>query len=298
MASASPAESLRRTGFLWLVAATLGWGLNWPALKLLLRDWPPLFARGTAGLVGALLVAAYAAAIGERLAVPRGAWPRLAAASFTNVFAWMGLSTAALLWLGVAETALLVYTMPVWAMLLAWPIAGARPTARGVLALVVSLSGVALIMSGGGVALGAAKLPGIALGLSAAILFAIGTVGGRKPLPLPPFAATAWQVGLGCIPMILIGLALERDRIGPMSATGWTAWTYMAIIPMGLSYVGWFAAVRGLSPQTAATGSLLVPVIGVLAAAGLIGEPLGWREILAMALTLSGVALALRSRGG
>jgi drug/metabolite transporter (DMT)-like permease len=40
--------------------------------------------------------------------------------------------------------------------------------------------------------------------------------------------------------------------------------------------------------------TLLTPVIGVVSAAALLGEPFGLRQVLALALTLSGVALALR----
>jgi drug/metabolite transporter (DMT)-like permease len=39
-----------------------------------------------------------------------------------------------------------------------------------------------------------------------------------------------------------------------------------------------------------------VPIMGIVAAALALGEPLGAREAWAMALTLSGVALAMRQR--
>jgi drug/metabolite transporter (DMT)-like permease len=41
-------------------------------------------------------------------------------------------------------------------------------------------------------------------------------------------------------------------------------------------------------------GTLVVPVMGVIGAAVVLGEPLGLREVIAMALTLGGVTLALR----
>jgi drug/metabolite transporter (DMT)-like permease len=63
---------------------------------------------------------------------------------------------------------------------------------------------------------------------------------------------------------------------------------------MGICYLGWFAAVKRLPAATASTGMLLVPLIGVLSAAPILGEPLGLREALALALTLSGVALAVQ----
>jgi drug/metabolite transporter (DMT)-like permease len=46
----------RRTGLIYLLITAIGWGLNWPAMKILLREWPPLFSRGVAGLVAALVL--------------------------------------------------------------------------------------------------------------------------------------------------------------------------------------------------------------------------------------------------
>src|SRR5215207_11762385 len=130
----------RRIGLLCLAVTAVGWGLNWPIIKLVLRNWPPLFARGTAGLAAALGLAAVAATRGERLTVPPGALGRLSVAAALNVFAWMGFSTLAMVWLSVAEGALLVYTMPIWATLLAWPLRGARPTLRSIAALALGMA--------------------------------------------------------------------------------------------------------------------------------------------------------------
>jgi drug/metabolite transporter (DMT)-like permease len=49
-----------------------------------------------------------------------------------------------------------------------------------------------------------------------------------------------------------------------------------------------------LPAGTAAIGTLMVPVIGVASAGVLLGEPLGWRQGLALGMTLTGVVLALR----
>ena len=118
-------------GFLCLGVTAFGWALNWPLMKLLLQQWPPLFARGLAGVAAALILFSIAKAKGQPLAVPREAVPRLLFASFTNVFAWMGFGTVAMKFVPVGEGALIVYTMPIWATLLAWPLAGIRPKAGG-----------------------------------------------------------------------------------------------------------------------------------------------------------------------
>jgi drug/metabolite transporter (DMT)-like permease len=114
--------SSRWTGFLFLAVTSLGWGVNYGAIKILLREWPPLFSRGIPGVAAAILLAGVAAAFGESLRVPRRYIVPLLFAAFTNVFAWMGFSTMTLKYLAVSEATLLVYTMPIWATLFAWPI--------------------------------------------------------------------------------------------------------------------------------------------------------------------------------
>lgn len=284
----------RSIGFLCLVVTASGWALNWPLMKLLLQQWPPLFARGLAGTLAAAILAALALGRGESLKVPPAAVPRLIFASFTNVFAWMGFGTMAMKYVTVGEGALIAYTMPIWAMLFAWPFLGARPTLRDVAALALGVAGVALLLGVDGSAFTAAKLVGVALALSCAILFALGNVINGRALPMPPLAVVAWQVGLGCFVMLVLGVAFEQPDYAAIRPAGIACFIYMTLVPMGLCYLTWFETLRRLPPTSASTGMLLVPVIGVVSAALILGEPLGLREVAAMMLTLGGVTLALR----
>jgi drug/metabolite transporter (DMT)-like permease len=284
----------RSIGFLCLGVTAFGWALNWPLMKLLLQEWPPLFARGLAGICAATILAMLALSRNEALRVPREAIPRLLFATLTNVFAWMGLGTVAMKYVTVGEGALLAYTMPIWAMLFAWPVLHARPTIRDILGLVLGVAGVALLLSGNGFAFGAGKLIGITLALSCAVLFALGNVLNRKPLPMPPLVVVAWQVGLGCAAMLLLGVLFERPDYAAITPRGLGCFIYMTLVPMGVCYVTWFETLRRLPPTSASTGMLIVPVVGVVSAAIILGEPLGLREVAAMALTLGGVTLALQ----
>jgi drug/metabolite transporter (DMT)-like permease len=284
----------RIAGFLLLAVTVLGWGLNWPAVKLLLLEWPPLFSRGVAGVAAAVLLAAIAASRGESLRVSPPHFPRLAFAAFTNVFAWMGFGTVAMKYLPISEAALLAYTMPIWTMLFAWPILGERPTSRSVIALVLAFAGLAVLFSGQHFSFDQAKIMGVALALGAAVLFAFGSVTAGTPIPLKPIALVAWLVGLGCLPMIVLGLLIEHPDIAALSPRGWALMVYMTLGPMAIAYLTWFAALRRLQPAAATTGSLGVPIVGVCAGALFLGDPFGLREIAALVLTLAGVALALR----
>ena len=77
MSSTASALRARRTGLLCLAVTAFGWGVNWPIMKALLREWPPLSARGWAGVTAALGLTVLAALRGDRLAVPRRAVGRL-----------------------------------------------------------------------------------------------------------------------------------------------------------------------------------------------------------------------------
>lgn len=281
-------------GSLCLGVTAFGWALNWPLMKILLQQWPPLFSRGLAGVVSALILFSIAKARGQALEVPREAIPRLLFASFTNVFAWMGLGTVAMKFVPVGEGTLIVYTMPIWAMLLAWPLAGTRPRLVDAAAIVLGFGGLAVLLGASGLSFDGGRIIGIVLLFSAAILFAIGNILNRTPLPMPPLVVVAWQVGLGCLAMLILGIAFEQPNYGALTAGGLACQAYMTLVPMGICYLTWFETLRRLPPSSASTGMLLVPLIGVISAALILGEPLGLREVVAMVLVLGGVTLALQ----
>jgi drug/metabolite transporter (DMT)-like permease len=283
-------------GLLFLAITSVGWGFNWPVTKYLLGELPPLTLRGVTGVIGALLLAALALSRRQNLAVVPGQWPRLVVAAFLNVTCWMVLMAFALLYLPASEATLIAYTMPVWASLLAWPVLGERPTLLRTIALVMAFAGLASIMGGNGFDASVTKLPGILMALGGAFGFALGTVlAKRLPIRLPPITAAAWQIGIGCFPIAAVGLAIETTDLEKVTQLGWALLFYSTVIQFCVAYVSWFAALARLPASVAAIGTMAVPVIGVVASALALGEPLGPGQIAALVLTLAAVVLATRS---
>jgi drug/metabolite transporter (DMT)-like permease len=283
-------------GLMFLAITSVGWGFNWPVTKYLLSELPPLTMRGATGVVGALLLAALALVSGQSLRVPRELWPRLVLAALLNVAGWMALMGLALLYLPASEAALIAYTMPIWASLLAWPVLGERPNLLRVISLLMAFAGLAAIMGGNGLAASMTKLPGILMALGGAFGFAVGTVMAKKlPLNLPPLTAAAWQIGIGCLPVAIAGLLVEKADVTGVSQLGWILIFYSTVIQFCIAYVSWFAALARLPASVAAIGTMAVPVIGVIASAVALHEPLGIGQIAALVFTLAGVVLATRS---
>lgn len=283
-------------GLLFLLTTSVGWGFNWPVTKYLLGELPPLTLRGVTGVAGAALLAAVAAASGQSLRVERALWLRLCVYAVLNVSCWMALMGIALLWLGAGEASMIAYTMPVWASVLAWPILGERPTVLRVIAMALAFGGLTVILGGNGFAVTPEKLAGFLMVLGGAFAFALGAVLSKKwPLPLPAMTSATWQIGIGCLPIGIVGLLIERADFGAITTLGWWLLGYTTVVQFCIAYVAWFAALARLPASMAAIGTMLVPVIGAVAGAVALGEPLGLSQIAALGCTVLGVALATRS---
>src|SRR5258708_5536088 len=164
-------------GLMFLAITSIGWGFNWPVTKYLWSELPPLTMRGSTGVIGASLLGLLAILRGQSLRVPREMWLRLVLAAFLNVACWMTLMGLALLWLPASEAALIAYTMPVWASLLAWPILGERPNLVRVISPVMAFAGRAAGAPGMGVVTGGgAWHEPLGTGQIAALIFTLAGV--------------------------------------------------------------------------------------------------------------------------
>lgn len=283
-------------GLFYLAVTSISWGLAWPVTKFLLAQWPPLSLRGLAGFAGGMLLAAVALTRGYSLAVPRQQWSALLLSSFLNVTIWVALIGLALLWLPASEAAMITATMPIWTAVLAWLLIGEQMAVPRIIGLVMGIAGIVVLMGGHGVTTSLARAPGIALALTASLGFALGTVLMKKqPLGLPLPVAAAWQVMLGCLPVAIVGIAVEHPDPAALNFGGWVLFAGMVSIQFCVAYLCWFAAVKQVPASVAAIGTLSVPVIGVVASAVALGETLGPLQIAALAFTLAGVVLATRS---
>ena len=217
--------------------------------------------------MASLALAGIAASRGETLIVPRQLRWRLVGSALLNVSAWMGLTTLSLVWLNAGEAATLAYTMPVWTALLAWPVLGEKLVLSRIVALVLASAG-SLCCLAERLRCRRGQTARRQIVLAAAMLFALGTVlGKRSPLNMTPIAMTAWQVGIGCIVLLGASLVLEHPHLLEMHWFGWAALSYTAAVSLGICYITWFAALRRLEAGTAAIGTLLTPIIGVVASA-------------------------------
>ena len=96
-----------------VVLLTLGWGSNWPVMKVVMTEMAPLHFRALCLIAGAAGLFAIAQANRLTIRVPKGSWPRLVAIAAFNVAAWNVLAVYGVTFMESGRAAILAYTFPV-----------------------------------------------------------------------------------------------------------------------------------------------------------------------------------------
>ncbi|WZB75290.1 EamA family transporter [Achromobacter insuavis] len=127
------------------VALALFWGLNWPAVKIVLSICPPFTLRLLGLGSGALLLLALARARGCRCC-RRGRRGRASSSAASwpwrcSTWRWPGVQLST----STSRAAVLTFTMPMMSALLAWAVLGERLDRRRGLALLLGGLGVAVL---------------------------------------------------------------------------------------------------------------------------------------------------------
>ena len=282
-----------------LAILTLIWGTNWTLFPLAVRELSVWTFRFVALLGAGLVLLAVARARGMSIALPRAHWKITVTAALVYLVVWNIASTYAAVLIPSGQAAVLGFTMPLWLALIGAIFLHQRLDRRSLVALALGVLAVGLLAARGINAYAQAPL-GFAAGIIAAIGWAIGTlILKRNPVPVPPLVLTGWQLLIAAVPIGIGAWWFGGEWFVPSWQTIAVV-SYITLMPMAVGNVTWFAIVGLLPAHIAGLGSVLVPVVAMLTGALVRGEPLGPVELLAMACSAGGVALALlpgRPRG-
>jgi drug/metabolite transporter (DMT)-like permease len=272
---------------------TLVWGTNWPLFPIAVREVSVWTFRGIS-LVGAgLVLLAFARARGESLRIPRAHWGTVLTASLAYLVVWNVASTYAAILIPSGQAAILGFTMPLWAALMAWAFMGQRPGTRVLVALAVGGLGVVLLIVNGMDAYAKAPL-GFGLGLLAGLGWAAGTlILKRRPVPASPLVLTGWQLLVAAVPIVIGAFYFAQGEWFMPSQTSLLVIAYITLVPMAIGNAAWFAIVGLLPANIAGLSSVMVPVVAMVSGAIMHREPLGPVQLVSMLCCAIGVGLAL-----
>ena len=271
-----------------LVVLSLIWGYTWVLAKQGLAYAPPFAFAAERCVGGALALFLVLKLLGRRMRLV-APWETLAI-GLAQVTGFMAFQTWALVEGGPGKTAVLIFTMPIWTLLMAWPMLGERIRGPQWLAAGSTLAGLMLIVEPWDMH---TSLLSKFLGIMAALSWAIGTIlikrlRSRHEVDL--LSLTAWQMVLGAAALVILAVAV------PERPTAWTVpymgiLAFMSIASTALCWWLWIYILDRVPAWEASLSVLGTPVVVILSSRLLLGEAFKATEISGILLIGSGLAL-------
>jgi drug/metabolite transporter (DMT)-like permease len=278
----------RRGAYVALVALTAIWGSNWIAMKLALARADPIVFNIERTWVAIAVL--FAVLVWRRGRLLPESWIAVVVTGFFQTTINFGSTVMALAEGGVGRTSVLVFTMPFWTLLIAWPVLGERVRGAQWFAIAFALAGLTLVVEPwnwqGELK---PKLWAVLSGLG----WAAGTIAMKyfqRARGFDMLNFIAWQMLVGIVPLCLVPLAM------PLPDTQWSATYFLLLLWTGalstaVGFLLWIAVLRFLTAGTAALNMLAIPVIALLSSMLFFGERLAPGEWVGIVCIGAGLAI-------
>lgn len=281
--------------FALVVLLALGWGFNWPVMKIVTLELAPLHFRSLCLVVGAIGLFAIARVNRLPIRVPKGSWPRLIAITAFNVAAWNVLAVYGVTLMESGRAAILAYTFPVWGVLLGVWFLREPLTARRLAGVTLGVAGMLLLLGSEILAVGRSPAGALLL-IASAISWAISTaIMKRWPVDLPTTSFTGWQMLLALVPILSGALLFEKGSFSPLALSPWPFWglVYNALVSSIFCNWAWIKIATHAPISVSSLSTLMIPVVGVFSGMLLLGEHPRWSDFAALALVVVALGVVL-----
>jgi len=278
-------QPLPAAGLALLAGLTLVWGLNWPAMKIVLGEFPVWWFRSISVATCGVCLLALTALSGGRVLPNRSEWPALLFCAIFAVVGWHIGTAYGISLMPAGRASIIGYTMPLWAALFGTLLIGERMTWPKLIGQVCGLAGLAILMGPDLLALERTPLGALFM-LFAAMCWGLGTVLFKRTAWSTPVSATlGWQLVVGSVPITLGAILIQAppDPLALKMET-WIALAYVIFLPMTFGQWAFYKIVRLLPASVAAMSTLAVPVIGVYSSTLMLGEVVALNDVIALVL--------------
>jgi len=277
-----------RLAILALIALALIWSYNWVVAKSVLRYVGALDFAALRCALGAILLLVILPLSGRSLKPPP--WRSVLGIGLLQAAGMTGLSQLALLAGGAGKTAVLVYTMPFWVMLLAALFLNEKPRPSQYAAAAIAALGLLLVIQPWQ---WQASLLSSLLAVASGASWAAGSVVAKRAFghqSVDLLQLTAWQMAVGAVVLSALAAATHQTPI-VWSPYMLFALGYNMVLATALGWLLWLFILRTLPAGVAGLSTLMIPVMSVLWALLLLGEKPGLAESGGIALILLALAL-------
>lgn len=275
------------------------WGASFIATKVVLQDLSPITIVWLRFLMG-VIVLGLAVLLRRQFTLPdKREWGYFALLGFLGITFHQWLQSNALQTSEAGTTAWIVSTTPVFMALLGWFFLKERLGWVKNLGIVLAFLGVLVVISKGdlnSISLGQFGAPGDILILISAINWAVFSALSRRGLNAHPAGLMMFYIMLigWLLTSILFATTEGIAEIPGLTSSGWLGVIFLGIFCSGLAYLAWYDALKALS--TGQTGAFLYiePLVAVVVAFFILGEPITLASLIGGAVILFGVWLVNR----
>ena len=285
----------RDRAFVLQLLLAIVWGVHWVVVKVGLAYVPPFSYGALRVAVAAIAMAVLLGAQGRIRRPPRHDLPVLLAMGLGQMAAQIALMNLALMVLPAGRSAILLFSMPLWVVLIQILVLHRPPASRELVGLALGLLGLAVLVSPASlpsmtpsVVLGIAMLLGAAIIWASTLLIVRGHRWEASTLDL-----TLWELLVAFVPLAVLALVVEGGRSIEWGIPAVAVILYSGLIATAFAYWASQSIQRALPPSMAAIGFLAVPVVGLISGAVLLGETVGIADLAAAAITLTGIGIVL-----
>jgi len=263
------------------------WASAFSSARIIVADAAPMAALAFRFLVSGLIGVAIARALGESWHLSPGQWRATIVFGICQNAIYLGLNFVAMQTVEASLASIIASTMPLMVAAAGWAVLGDRLPWFGVAGLALGFVGVAVIMS--------ARLGegfdayGVTLCVIAAAALAVATLsmrGASSGGNLMMVVGLQMLVGAGGL---AVASALTEEVYVNLSTPWVLAFIYTTLAPGLLATWLWFTLVQRIGAIRAATFHFLTPFFGVAIAALILGEALGARDVLGVAIIMAGI---------
>jgi probable blue pigment (indigoidine) exporter len=278
-----------------LFAAMVGvWGINYLVVREGLTVSPPLWLAAARSGTGAAGVAAYALATRNLGALTSSERWTAFLVGIPNTGLFFGLWFVAAESIPPGETAVLIYTFPLWVAILSTMGGFERLTHGSIFAIAAGFTGVVLISQPW---VGGTHPPSAAVAeaLAGAVCWAGGTILFKRLFRGPQISeANLWQLLGGTVGLVVAALSVERTPPVPSPLFGLSV-LWLGLIGTAFAYLVWFWLLDQTRASSLSSYVFLVPVVALVLSVALGLEGIDAVELLGVALVLGSLYVPLRA---
>ncbi len=285
----SGAREIRRAVIVMVLLVIL-WGYAWITSKIGLDYASPMDVVALRLELG--IITMFIGLIWTGRSLKPRHWQALLMIGLIQTGAFLLLNTWALSEGGPGKTSVLVFTMPFWVLVFAWPMLHERIHGLQWIAVVLAIAGLLFVLEPWQMH---TSLFSKTLAVIAGMCWAIGVIHAKRlhnRAKVEPLAFTFWQMIVGLIPILIAQALFDRQAI-IWSNTFIAVTLFNGVMATGIGWLAWLYVLRRLPAGTTSLSSLGIPVIAIFSSWIQLGEQPGRSELLGMLLI--GIALALLS---